>query len=302
MNHNITVQSHQPMFEQGFSCPLVQIQSTSEALSWDNLVVRSAHINKTNDYISGPDMKDDTLILTLRTSARMEGHYMGRYFDKKIVTGSLFTYPANTEMDARWDASADVVFVHLSHQLLIDIAAATTRGDPERVEILPTTGFHDERLRWLGTELYREMHNPSLLGSLYVDSIVNSMAVILLRDHSNIAIQPKLSSGKLTSAQLRIIDEYIQAHLHQKILLAELASCIHVSVPHFEKMFRAALGCPPYRYVLRQRIERAKLLLRATKLRLVEIAMQCGFASQSHFTSRFTKFVGLSPAPFRNKS
>lgn len=302
MTHNITGQSHQPTFEQWLSCPLVQIQSTSDALGWDNISVRSAHINKAPDYISGPATKDDTLILTLRASARMEVHHMGRYFDRKIVTGSLFTYPANTEMDARWDAPANVVFVHLSHQLLIDIAAATVRGDPERVEILPTIGFHDERLRCLGTELYREMQNPSFLGSLYADYIVNAMGVMLLRDYSNVAIQPKISRGKLTPAQLGIIDEYIQAHLHQRIPLADLAACIHVSVPHFARMFRTTLGCPPHRYILRQRIERAKLLLRATKLRLVEIAMQCGFASQSNFTRHFTRFVGLSPARLRNQT
>jgi AraC family transcriptional regulator len=102
----------------------------------------------------------------------------------------------------------------------------------------------------------------------------------------------------LTPAQLRLVDECIHAHLDQKISLADLAACIHLSVPHFERMFRATTHRPPYHYVLELRLERARVLLEKTRLPLAEVALQCGFSSQSHFTAHFTRYVGISPARF----
>jgi AraC family transcriptional regulator len=63
-------------------------------------------------------------------------------------------------------------------------------------------------------------------------------------------------------------------------------------------MFRAATQRPPYRYVLELRLEQAKILLETTRFPLAEVARQCGFSSQSHFTTHFTRYVGLSPARF----
>jgi len=105
----------------------------------------------------------------------------------------------------------------------------------------------------------------------------------------------------LTPTQLNMVNEYIHAQLDQKISLTDLAACLHLSVPHFERMFRATTHVPPYRYLLEVRLERAKTLLEKTQLPIAEIARQCGFSSQSHFTAHFTRHVGVSPARFARR-
>jgi AraC family transcriptional regulator len=188
--------------------------------------------------------------------------------------------------------------LRLNRQFVTETAAAIQHGDPTRVELLPTFYFNDPLLYYVGLELCNEMRGANPLGRLYADSLTNTLTLYLLRHYSTRPAVRELSSYRLTPAQLCMLDEYIHAHLEQKISLADLAACLHLSVPHFERMFRATTQRPPYRYVLERRLERAKVLLEKTRLPLTEVAQQCGFSSQSHFTTHFTRHIGISPARF----
>jgi AraC family transcriptional regulator len=61
------------------------------------------------------------------------------------------------------------------------------------------------------------------------------------------------------------------------------------------------MGIPPYKYVLQQRVERAKLLLRKSDKPLTEIAFECGFAHQSHLNRHFRKLTGITPKMYRDR-
>lgn len=64
-------------------------------------------------------------------------------------------------------------------------------------------------------------------------------------------------------------------------------------------MFRLAMGVTPYRYVLQRRIDRMKSELESPDKNLIDIAADCGFASQAHMTDVFRKQVGVPPGAFR---
>jgi AraC family transcriptional regulator len=80
-----------------------------------------------------------------------------------------------------------------------------------------------------------------------------------------------------------------------------MASEVNVSPVYLVRAFKGAVGEAPHRYVLSRRIERAKELLRDAELSIVEIALATGFSSQSHLSSWFRRFVGVSPAVYRNQ-
>jgi AraC family transcriptional regulator len=65
------------------------------------------------------------------------------------------------------------------------------------------------------------------------------------------------------------------------------------------RWFKSSFGLPPHQFILRSRIERARALLRTAETSLVEVALQCGFNSQSHFTTAFRRLVGTTPAAYR---
>ena len=69
---------------------------------------------------------------------------------------------------------------------------------------------------------------------------------------------------------------------------------------HFARTFKSLVGEPPHRYILKRRIERAKILLQVTQYSAAEVAYQVGFSNPSHFTSQFRKLVGATPKVYRN--
>ncbi|MCU0570810.1 MAG: helix-turn-helix transcriptional regulator [Oculatellaceae cyanobacterium Prado106] len=69
---------------------------------------------------------------------------------------------------------------------------------------------------------------------------------------------------------------------------------------HFASLFKQSMGVSPYQFILMQRVERAKQLLKQSELTLTAIASMCGFANQSHFIRRFRQWVGVTPKVFRN--
>ena len=81
-------------------------------------------------------------------------------------------------------------------------------------------------------------------------------------------------------------------HLQDTISLDDLAATVALSRYHFTRRFRRTTGVTPHEFVLRQRVERARTLLRRTATPLLDIACSCGFADQSHMTREFRKRVG----------
>jgi len=92
--------------------------------------------------------------------------------------------------------------------------------------------------------------------------------------------------------------DYIERHLGDEISLSAIARVAGMSRFHFARLFRASMGQSPMAYLLRQRIERAKGLLRAGELPICEIAMLLGFSDQSHFSRTFRKLTGTTPKKF----
>ena len=104
----------------------------------------------------------------------------------------------------------------------------------------------------------------------------------------------------LDASKLRRIDELIDARLDTHVSLGDLAALFGMSVFRFARLFKLATGIPPYQYVLRRRIERAKSMLRTSASTVADVALYCGFASQSHITDVFHRAVGTTPRRFRD--
>jgi AraC-like DNA-binding protein len=83
--------------------------------------------------------------------------------------------------------------------------------------------------------------------------------------------------------------------------LTEVARECGLSRGYFTKAFKARTGLTPHQWRQRYRIDRAKTLLLETKFDVAEIALECGFADQSHLTRVFARMVGDSPASWRRR-
>ena len=89
--------------------------------------------------------------------------------------------------------------------------------------------------------------------------------------------------------------EYLEAHMAQDISLEEMAKLVGLSQSQFARSFKTSTGMPPYKWSLDARIKRAQELLLRSREPIAVIALQTGFADQSHFTKTFRRATGATP-------
>ena len=110
------------------------------------------------------------------------------------------------------------------------------------------------------------------------------------------------SSDFLADAELsRLVPalKFMETDFHKGPTLNTIAKIVHLSPFHFHRRFTELLGITPKHFLLSCQIDQAKRMLVAGDRELADIAKECGFAHQSHFTSRFKQATGLTPTRWR---
>ena len=75
-----------------------------------------------------------------------------------------------------------------------------------------------------------------------------------------------------------------------------------MSQSYFSKLFKLSTGLTPHQFVLQERINRSKELLRQGDAKLVDVALGVGFENQAHFTTVFGNLVGMTPRQFQRSA
>jgi AraC-like DNA-binding protein len=108
---------------------------------------------------------------------------------------------------------------------------------------------------------------------------------------------PSAADERRISAALR----FIEANLSEPLPLELLASTARMSEFHFLRTFKQVMQVTPHQYILRARLRQAAVQLKARSDKVLEIALDAGFADLSNFNQAFRTEFGLSPTRFRNK-
>ena len=103
----------------------------------------------------------------------------------------------------------------------------------------------------------------------------------------------------LPGRRLRRVTEYIQQNLDKDLTLAELAAVVYMSPYHFARRFQHSTGLPSHRFVVRQRIARARRVLATPEQSIAEISRLVGFRTPSHFTTVLRDVLGGTPEAYR---
>jgi AraC family transcriptional regulator len=176
---------------------------------------------------------------------------------------------------------------------------AASDGAYGEVELRPHRKFADPSLGALVAAAHAEMVAGFPSGRLFLDSIEQAMAVALVNGHAVRHRPVQMYKGGLGSARLRRIKELVHAKIEDDLGLDEMAQSVGLSTAHFARMFRKSTGETPHQFVLRQRIERAKAMLRAPNARVLDVAVACGFKTQQHFAQVFRDVCRVSPTEYR---
>jgi AraC family transcriptional regulator len=271
---------------------------SSEPLSWRNIVVEE--FCQTPGQGKYENLTDHTICISLNhRPSRLLQVMDDRQHTSPCVKGDICIVPAGSPFFWQWKQEDQYLRIRIAPQFLQQVAQEAAEIDSDGVELLPEFRVRHPQIEQLGVMLLSEIENGGLAGQLYVESLTNALAVHLLRRYS--AVQPFVAQydGGLSDRQLLQVTDYINDCLGQDIKLSELTQLLKMSEFQFSRRFKRSMGFTPYQYVLQQRLERAKHLLRATKLSVMEIAMRCGFSSHSHLGKLIRQHTGLSPKAYR---
>ncbi len=111
----------------------------------------------------------------------------------------------------------------------------------------------------------------------------------------------RLHFGSDPSQLIAAVSNYIQHHLSEPITTEQIAASLYISRTHLSARFHKETGITLSDYILKEKTEEAKRLLRYTDKPLSAISAYLGFSSQSHFSRTFRKYAGITPGEYRTK-
>ena len=103
----------------------------------------------------------------------------------------------------------------------------------------------------------------------------------------------------LLAWQAHKVHDYIDSHISEPVLVADLCALVKRSEAHFSRSFKRTFGESPHSFIMRRRVELAARYMLTTDAPLSEIALRCGFADQAHLCNHFRHSVGQTPAAWR---
>jgi AraC family transcriptional regulator len=193
----------------------------------------------------------------------------------------------------------DAAFVMMIAPGLLLTAAQDLGADSSEIELRSRFHVRDLQIEHIAGALKSEMEQGNPSGHLYRDSLAMALAVHLVRNHSSLSRPAVRTNGKMSPGKLKQVLLFIEDHLPQNLSLADVARAAGISVSHCNVLFRESTGLSIHQYVIRRRVERAAWMLQEGRSPISQVALETGFAHQSHLAMHMRRIIGTSPRKLR---
>ncbi|GIC76173.1 helix-turn-helix domain-containing protein [Moritella sp. F3] len=278
-------------FDQSTSKVCLRQTSLTEALSW-------AHYQNEHDRLFYVNEKQHTL------SLYMSGGYETHRTDVDSgfgAPGKFCLMPKDSE--SHWQLGQTQQFMHLyfSDDYLKQLALKVFDIDPRMLQLPELTFTNDAATEALFRHCMATSDWHSGHDHLAMEQVTNTILVSMLQNMGITKLTATVKGG-LSPKVAALVCEYMQANFYRQVYLAELAELAQLSEYHFCRMFKQSMAQTPQAYLLAIRIEQVKLRVVNSQVSMADIALQCGFANQSHMGRYFKKLVGISPRQYRSLS
>lgn len=269
------------------------LTNASDGLGWRNVALRGYRYRGQDVHI--PPMRDFLIVSYTRGGTPMERSCEGRWTRTTCAPGSVSLMTRAQRSSWNWSENIDVNHLYLTRELVTGLAGEVLDRNVAEVTLRDVLNVDDPVITQATAALHAEARQRALGGALYAEAIGTQLALHLLRHYCSVTVRERADGSRLSPAQRRQVDEYIDAHLADNIDLAALARAAGLGVWSFNRRFRASFGCAPYAYVLARRVERARGLIERNALPLKQVAAACGFADQAHMTRVIKARLGVTP-------
>jgi AraC family transcriptional regulator len=243
-------------------------------------------------------LRESTLMMALRTGSLEVGSRCSEMKRFAFGAGEMCLVPRDVET---WIRTDELLYSYLSVDISDVALAAACDGTAGDVELRRVGKLADARVAALAAAVNAERLAGFPSGRLFVDSLEQALAVALVNGFAVRHRSVQAHRGGLGSARLRRIKEFVDAKIEDELTLREMAQAVELSTAHFSRMFRKSTGETPHQFLLRQRLERAKTMLRSADGRVMDVAVACGFKSQQHFAQAFRRGCGICPTEYRQE-
>ena len=230
--------------------------------------------------------------------------YLAGRPSQRGAPGRVCVMPA--ENDFQWIVEGPLRFLHLyvSDRAWSDRVVRLLDAEPRAVTLDEKIYAEEPVLvRWAAVAAGSEWDafDARLAVNSASHAVLDHLVLAAARPiHRQAAV--RLRGGLSASARRRIV-EWIDAHLHENVTLADLAAQVALSEFHFARMFRVSMGVTPHVWIAQRRFARACEHLRASAPHsLDQIAVDCGYSHASHLSRRFREELGMTPLQFRRFS
>lgn len=252
--------------------------------------------------IIGGDASRHLLIFNLGAPVRISCRIDKKVLEHTAPTGNVTLCPAETEFAGHGIDTADILVLSVPKEPLACLSAERSRPKSRLREKLAGC---DDQLLGISRDLAGEAANAFSGGAGYWTELTDALMAHLLDDYLLDANGP--DRAVLTPDIVARINDYVIAHLDERIDVDTLADLAVKGRSHFPRIFRRSVGMSPHQYVIRLRLRQALRLMMQQEMTLAEVAAATGFVDQSHLCHWVKRIHGVTPAqlvgsapPWRN--
>ncbi len=220
-----------------------------------------------------------------------------KQYTQLIEAGQSYLVSPNQPHALDWQQTGEMTLFYIHPNFFVNATGEFIGDYPEIDKRFSLVD--DPLIREVGVILGHLSSSGKDIERLYAESLANLLAVHLLRNYLNCKVKVSDNFDRLAPRKLNTVFEYIEVNLAQKITLSDLAAIVGVGRFYFCRLFKGSTNLSPYNYVLQQRVKRAKKLLKDSELPICDVALECGFSSQSHLAKHFRNTVGTTPKMYR---
>ncbi len=270
--------------------------SSSQQIGWKGLLFQE--FNHPGHEIPEYVLPHHMIIVGRQPGIYQENRIDGKFHRRESeAIGDALIVPAGVTNATVWKGDAEFSLLTLCPKFVGEVAHESI--DPDRVEPIPQVGTVDPLIHQIGLSLKADIEAGYPTGKIFGESAATMLAARLLQQYS--VRTPKLASDEdgLSSYTLRQVLDYVRSHLSQDLSIVDLAQVAGMSLYYFLRLFKKSMHYTPRQYIIQMRIERAQELLRSRELSIADIALQCGFTNQSHFTNVFRQLTETTPKAYR---
>jgi AraC family transcriptional regulator len=263
-------------------------------------VTRFAPTVTEDGLIAGMPADDAHVILfQLRAHPAHDFWIDGKYTPAESAPrATLSIFDLTEEPHGRLTHPVDTLMFHIPELALDEIAEDA--GARKIATLSAPDGWrtHDPIVIRLQDYILDALAAPEQSSQLLQDHVMLGLGAHFAQTYGGMA-KSVLRQGGLAPWHEGRAKEFIAANLSQSISLQDIAYESGLSLAHFARAFKTSVGMTPHSWLQTRRIARSKDLLLASHLDLADIALDCGFADQSHFTRTFSRLNGEGPGAWR---